>query len=44
MASKKSDKKNELYIYKENERFYTELIEKLKYAEDNIESTLNKLR
>ena len=39
-----SDKKNELYIYKENERFYTELIEKLKYAEDNIESTLNKLR
>ncbi|MBP8314928.1 motility associated factor glycosyltransferase family protein, partial [Clostridium neonatale] len=39
-----SDKKNELYIYKENERFYTELIEKLKYAEDNIEITLNKLR
>lgn len=39
-----NNKKNELYIYQENERFYTELIEKLKYAEENIESTLNKLK
>jgi len=39
-----SDRNNELYIYDENERFYTKLIEQLKYAEENIESTLNKLK